>query len=374
MAFKTKIVYIISNVEKALAFEWIASKLDAEKFNVAFLLIGKRETPLERYLTQNNVQVDVIKYSGKRDLAKALLTVIKFLRRYKPAIVHTHLFEANFIGLTAAWIVGVKKRIFTRHHAKVHYDEHPKGLKWDKWCNRVATHIIAISEVTKQILIRWDKVNPEKVVVVHHGFDLSYFQDVPTFRIENIKNKYGIPRDAFPVIGIISRYVRWKGIQFAIPAFVRLRDRWPNAHLILANAHGTFEQEIQLLLKELPQSAFTEIQFENDLAALYGTFDIFVHVPIDQQSEAFGQTYVEALAARVPSVFTKSGIASEFIQHRKNALVVSYQNSEEILRSLIEIADNPERFHSMVDEGSENVRARFDISLMIDQLEQIYKK
>src|SRR5256885_4070776 len=39
--------------------------------------------------------------------------------------------------------------------------------------------------------------------------------------------------------------------------------------------------------------------------------DVFVHAPIAPQVEAFGQVYVEAMAAGVPSVITRAGIRSE---------------------------------------------------------------
>ncbi len=44
-----------------------------------------------------------------------------------------------------------------------------------------------------------------------------------------------------------------------------------------------------------------------------------MHVTIGKHYEAFGQIYVEALAAGIPSVFTLTGIAPEIIEHEHNA-------------------------------------------------------
>jgi hypothetical protein len=63
-------------------------------------------------------------------------------------------------------------------------------------------------------------------------------------------------------------------------------------------------------------------------------------VPIDDTIEAFGQTYIEALISGVPSVFTLSGVASEFIENGKNALVVDYKNSEQISVAIDQILTN----------------------------------
>jgi glycosyltransferase involved in cell wall biosynthesis len=59
-----------------------------------------------------------------------------------------------------------------------------------------------------------------------------------------------------------------------------------------------------------------------------------VHVPIDRLSESFGLTYVESLAAGRPSVFTKSGIACDFVRDEYNALVVDYRNSLQISEAI----------------------------------------
>src|SRR6185295_19908794 len=83
-----------------------------------------------------------------------------------------------------------------------------------------------------------------------------------------------------------------------------------------------------------PEKSFIEIRFENNIFALYKLFDVFVHTPIDEYAEAFGQTYVEALASGVPAIFTLSGIACDFVQHEKNAWVVPYKDSGKIVTAM----------------------------------------
>ena len=67
---------------------------------------------------------------------------------------------------------------------------------------------------------------------------------------------------------------------------------------------------------------YTEIVYETDMPALYKTFDVFVHVPVEPHFESFGQVYVEAMASGIPSVFTLAGAATEFVRDGENALVV----------------------------------------------------
>src|SRR5258706_3006426 len=150
---KTKVVYIVSEIDKALGFEWIAQAIDKTKIELVFFLIGKRNTELAAQLTVEGVRVYEFPFSGKSDAPWIFINVIIRLLQIRPQVIHTHLFYANLIGLTAGWLTWVPKRIYTRHHAMVHYDEYPKGLKWDKYCNIMATHIIAISNNVQNTLI-----------------------------------------------------------------------------------------------------------------------------------------------------------------------------------------------------------------------------
>jgi glycosyltransferase involved in cell wall biosynthesis len=368
---KQKLVYIVSDVDKALHFEWISPILQ-EQYNLTYILIGKERSALQNFLLERKIDVLVFPYKGKIDLAFIGFKVLKSLIRLKPEIVHTHLWVANVVGLTAAWFARVKKRIFTRHHATEHYENHPAGLKWDKLCNRLATHIIAISKNVEDILINMDGAPREKVVMIHHGFDLSFFQDVSDERVNQLRQKYAL-NDRRTVIGVISRFEEWKGIQFIIPAFQKIIKSFPDVHLILANAQGGYAWQINSMLADLPPKSYTKISFENDLASLYKLFDIFIHVPVNEKVEAFGQIYVEALAAGIPSVFTLSGIAPEFIEHEKNALVVDFKNSEYIYASIVRLLTEQDLKRNIISEGRIDSGA-FSITAHLNRLITLYSR
>jgi glycosyltransferase involved in cell wall biosynthesis len=368
---KQKLVYIVSDVDKALHFEWISPILQ-EQYSLTYFLIGKEKSALERFLLERKIDVLVFPYSGKMDLAFIGFKVLKSLIHLKPEIVHTHLQVANLVGLTAAWFAGVKKRIFTRHHATEHYEIHPAGLKWDKLCNRLATQIIAISKNVEDILITMDGAPPEKVAMIHHGFDLSFFQDVNDERVAQLRQKYSLD-DRSTVIGVISRFEEWKGIQFIIPAFKKTIESFPDVHLILANARGGYAPQINSMLADLPPKSYTKISFENDLASLYKLFNIFIHAPINEKVEAFGQIYVEALAAGIPSIFTLSGIAPEFIEHEKNALVVDFENSDQIYASIVRLLTEQDLKRNIIREGRIDSGA-FSITTYLNRIFTLYSR
>jgi glycosyltransferase involved in cell wall biosynthesis len=285
--------------------------------------------------------------------------------------VHTHLWQANLLGLSAAWLLGIKNRIYTRHHATIHYHEFPAGRKWDVLCNALATDIIAISQNIKDILIEWDRTDAKKVVLIPHGFDFNYFKSVADDRIQIVRDKYNLQNTFFPVIGVISRYVHWKGIQYIIPAFGKIREQYPMAKLILANANGDYEPTVRKLLRSLPVDSFVQIKFEEDLASLYQLFDVYVHVPIDAHVEAFGQTYVESMAAGIPSIFTLSGVAPEFVVHKSNAWVVDFKNSDQITEGIKVILSDADLVRRIKIETEHSIR-RFSLEAHISALEKLY--
>lgn len=371
---RKKLTYIISNINKALAFEWLAN---AEQLHahaeVHFLLLNPEPGYLFSFLREKGIPVQHIRYRGKKDMPVAIVTIYRYLSRHAIDIVHTHLFDANLAGLFAAWLAGVPKRIHTRHHSTLHHIYFPRAVYYDRFINRLSTHIIAISQMVAAVLVNKEAVPVQKVVLIQHGFQLKQFSEVASERVEEVAQRHGIPQQAFPKIGLVARYTHWKGIQYVIPAFKALLKQYPQAQLILANAHGDYQQQIKNLLKELPAGAFKEIVFEADIPALYKLMDVYVHVPIDDHSEAFGQTYVEALAAGVPAVFTLSGVAPEFVADGEHALLVPYKNEKAIEKAVKHLLENKDLRQKLIANGQAAVRPMFEFDAMIEKLIRLYQ-
>jgi glycosyltransferase involved in cell wall biosynthesis len=364
-----RVCYIISDVDKALSFEWVATGLK-DDFDLTFILIGKEGTQLQKFLLERSIRVSLIQDHGNY-LVKCI-SMYKLLKALKPDIVHIHLWRAMLIGLSVSFLLRIPKRIFTRHHATIHHNLYKGGLKWDRVCNFLATDIIAISPVVEEILVDWEQASPKKVSFIPHGFDFSYFDAPSGEQISILRSKYSVPANAF-VVGVISRYTVWKGVQFIIPAFQQFIREIPNAHLVLANAQGDYAKEIRGKLRELPEGSYTEIKFENELSALYRLFDVFVHVPTDRYAEAFGQTYVEPLIAGVPSIFTISGIASEFVVHEGNALVAKHEDSVSIFQNLLRLHNDLELRQRLAIHGREVV-TKFSLHNFLESLKILYSK
>lgn len=366
------ITYIVSHVHKSLAFEWLATRLRNE-YKLTFILLNSSRSSLEDFLIQQEVDVKRILYRGKKDLIFAFVKTFFHLLSKRPDVVHAHLLDAQIIGLAAAWLLRIKKRMYTRHNSNYHHVYHSKGVRFDHLSNRLATQIISISQATDKTLLQLEGVTPSKVIKIPHGFDMKVFTDVTSERTESIRKKWKLQQH-HPVVGVIARHIEWKGIQFIIPAFQQFLIKNPDATLILANAYGPYHSEIRKLLKEIPDNCVIMIEFEEDIAALYSVFDLYIHAPIDPICEAFGQTYIESLASGVPSIFTLSGIADEFIEHEKNALVVEFKSTVAIHSALERLWQDDELRMRLKENGRQVVFSRFNLDNMISSLKETYVK
>jgi glycosyltransferase involved in cell wall biosynthesis len=364
-----KVLYIISNVFKSHVFEWTADGLNAD-YDLTFLLLNETGSALEDFLIARKIKIKRIRYRDKWDLFSAGVRTFFHVLFNRPHIVHAHLLDAQLIGLTTAWLLRINKRIYTRHTSNYHQEYHPGGVRLDRWSNKMATDIISISQATDKTLIELEGVDPGKITRIPHGFDMNVFSNVGEERIRNVKIRWDIAGG--PVVGVIARQIEWKGIQYIIPAFNRFLNEYPDACLVLANATGPYSTEIQNLLVETPKRNFVLIPFEADVAALYKNFDIYVHTPVDAVCEAFGQTYVEALALGIPAVFTLSGIASEFVIHNVNAYVAGFRNSEDIVQGLFKIQKDVGYRKDLIENGKKSVIYRFENTITIGKLKQLY--
>lgn len=370
---KIKVCHIASHINYSLYLEAIGDFLNKDKYEVGFIFLGPEIPPLYNVFAERGHQVEWIKYQTRKDLISAVFRLRKLFRKLQPEIVHTHLVDASLAGLLAAKLSGIKKRTHTRHHSTECYNYYPQGVYYDKFINSLSRRIIATTKIVEETLVERDKADPKKVRLITYGYDLSEFKSNEATRRE-LGERYKL-KGHYPVIGVISRLVEWKGVQHIIPAVARIVREYPQTRLVLANAVGRYKTVIESLLSEhLDPSQYVLIEFEKNIFDLYKNFDIFVHVPINRDLEAFGQTYIEALYMEIPSIFTLSGVANDFIRDRKNALVVPYCDSEAIYNAINLLLRDDALRTEIVKYGKADVEARFHGNRLAAELDEFYSE
>ena len=376
MSFPKKIVIITSHLEgRAIAYEWMIKHLTEKGYLMSFYHIASNESNFEKFIKVTGVKYKRIEYKGKGkiELIKIIFKVARLLFKDRPHCVHTHYFDANLIGLTAAKLVFVPKRIYTRHTTTQRYRYLKGTYNFEKYFNRLSTHIVSISDVVTNVLSKIEHVPVTKIVKIHHGFDMSIFANIGEERLRVVREKYNYV-NRYPIFGVISRYDEWKGVEYTIQAFKEYVKDEPDALLILANANGIRKEYMHQMLSELPEDSYREVVYEDDVFALINTFNAFIHVPIDEEIEAFGQVYIEVMAASVPIICTLSGIASEFIKNEYNALVVNYKDSDSVHKAMNRIISNQALRELLTANAHINLKKQFGIEHMINLLDKLYSK
>ena len=279
---KVKVLYIISGVDKAPSFEWIAEFFsNSSLVDIHFCFLSPFLPGTASVITNKFGSSSFIRLYGKQHWPKVFLSLLRLINVFKPDVVHCHLQAASILGLLASFLCGIRCRVYTRHHGSFHHLYHKKGLCWDYFCNMLATKIVSISPTTTAILTEWEGVPSHKIVSIPHGFPLDAFCVSSSQDTNSFAAIHGIPSGK-RIVGVVSRFVNWKGVEYTIRAFKSINEIHHNSHLLLLNASGPYSNVISQELSFLPSSSWTAIPFTSDICSAYKLMDVFVHVPIDR--------------------------------------------------------------------------------------------
>lgn len=238
----------------------------------------------------------------------SLVKIFNYVRRNKFDVVCGHTPKAGMIAMIAAWLAGVKNRIYFRHGLVY---ETAKGLKKTIFilCERVAsacsTTVVCVSPYLVERSIKDNLTSSNKLVVLMNGSSNGVDTEeqfnpdkIIISKKDNIKRMYNIPKDAF-VIGFVGRLVNDKGINELIDAYRLLKEKYTNIHLFLV---GPLEERdgISVTLKEyINQSPNIHHAglIEEDIEYMYSNMDILV---LPTHREGLGMALLEAQSMRIP--------------------------------------------------------------------------
>ncbi|MEZ5402417.1 MAG: glycosyltransferase family 1 protein [Bryobacteraceae bacterium] len=157
-----------------------------------------------------------------------------------------------------------------------------------------AAHLIADSAASRDDVIRYYGLPPDRVTEVPLGVDEAFF-DIGTARRDDCKSE-----GTNQTLLCVSTLHPHKNIERLLRVFARLHARHPRWLLTLAGMRGFQTEAIEHLIAELGLGSFVRITGwipREELHALYRTADAFVY---PSTFEGFGIPVIEALAAAIP--------------------------------------------------------------------------
>lgn len=206
-----------------------------------------------------------------------------------------------------------------------------------KKLSRVLQNADGIIAINKQIAQKIEDLGADKTAIhiIYPAIDESFGKAVAQARENRATlQKYDISK---PYILTVCRLIERKGVDDVIRAFAKLdQTKFPDVQLVIAGdgparlaLEKTAEQEYvrPLFLGEIP---------DEDLPGLFAHADVFVLPPkqIGEDIEGFGIVYLEAAAAGLPIIASKSGGVPEAITQAGGGVMVEPGNPDEIAVAL----------------------------------------
>lgn len=166
-----------------------------------------------------------------------------------------------------------------------------------KTCHN-AKHIIAITQKTKDDIIKFLKVDPEKITVIYPGVTKDYHPISDDSRINNLKRRFDITK---PYLIYVGQWRDHKNVIRLIRAFGLLRRRYNfDYQLVLVGKIDNRYPQVPTTIKELgfkEDVILTGYVSDLDLPYLYSGAEFFVFPSL---YEGFGIPPLEAMSCGLP--------------------------------------------------------------------------
>ena len=244
-------------------------------------------------------------------------------------IIHCHDWLTFGAGILAKEVSG--KPLIVQVHA-TEFDRSPGSgnsevKSFEKnGCDR-ADIVIAVSNLTRDTLVRNYEIPADKIEVVHNGINMT---SIPELIVQD-KPKLA------PKILFLGRVTYQKGPNYFLEAAHKVLQFRPDIEFIIAGAGDMLPylkgRAIELGISE--NVSFTGVLNEKEVKEIYQSVDCFV---LSSISEPFGLTVLEALSHRLPVIISKQSGVSEVL---KNILRYDFWDVERLSALMLSVINYP---------------------------------
>ncbi len=247
-------------------------------------------------------------------------------------VIHAHDWLSFPAGLEARRISG--KPLVVHIHA-TEYDRtggmslNRKVYEIERLGMQEADAVIAVSSMTKDILINQYGIAPEKIHVIHNGIDLEDFSEPET----TAQKFLALKEAGNNIVIFVGRITLQKGPDYFVRAAQKVLAYVPNTYFVIA---GSGDMERQIIREAAERRLGGNILFagfleDAELARLYRAADLFV---LPSVSEPFGIAPLESIAHGTPVLISKQTGVGEII---KNALKTDFWDVDEIANKIVAV-------------------------------------
>lgn len=249
-----------------------------------------------------------------------------------PLIVHIHATEFDRSGADEE----------SRGNEMIHQIEY-EGMM-------MAEKVIAVSQWTKDVIVKRYGINPNKIEVVHNSIDLDSPYIKSTDDSYNVYTYLAAMRDkGYRIVMNAGRQSIQKGLPQLLDAAKLALQENPKMIFVIA---GSGDMHLELIEKAaylgISQSViFTGFVSGKRLRDLFRIADLFVMPSV---SEPFGSTPLEAVGLGTATLISNQSGVAEIL---KTALKVDYWDVQELANKIVSVTENDSLRDELAAKGYE---------------------
>ncbi len=287
----------------------------------------------------------------------ALYKLIKFVKKIKPRVIHSHMFHSNIL---ARIVIIFNPSVFLICSAHSNNEGGIMRMMAYRFTNFLSDIFTNVSQDAVYAFEKKNAVSKGKMKMVYNGINFEVFK-------KDIKDKRVYDSNS-PVFLAVGSFTKLKDYSTLLGSFAIVVNSIPNAKLLIAG-DGPLKNDIIQLSYHL--NLFSNVNFlgiREDIPYLMGLADIFV---LSSSHEGFGLVIAEAMASELFVVATDCGGVKEVIG--KYGILTPTKNKKALAESLIYAANLNTQERSEICQSARN-RAKdlFDIDIIFQKWKDIY--
>jgi glycosyltransferase involved in cell wall biosynthesis len=342
-------------------FSWWFPRYDAARFEVGLCGLKSPE-PGSRSLEAQGIPV---RHLGRGRFDPRILTdLIGLARERRARILHVHGYAAADFGRLAARRVGAAL-VLHEHFAD------PRMPSYQALADRALAPLtdraIAVSESTREFLVRERHVPAQRVRLIWNGAPLEEFAPTPREAARATRSTLGLPQDAV-VIGSIGRLNEQKGHRYLLDAAAGALPAVPAARVLIVG-DGDLEGPLKEQARAL--GIADRVVFaghRGDIPAVLGAVDVFC---ISSTYEGTPLTLFEAMAAGKAIVSTAVDGCREVIEDGVTGVLVPPRDAATLALRLRELLGDRGRRETLA-KNALRASSRYDIRRCVEAMQALY--
>jgi len=340
--------------------------LDPARFDVRFACMRRAGQFLDELLRRRIPVADYAVRSLRRPGALAAQwRLATDLRRDRIQVVHAYNFYANVFAIPAARLAGVPVIASIRDLGAY---LSPAQRRLQRWVCRLADRVIVNAHAIAGWLVE-EGYDPGRIVVIPNGLDVERFSRVA--RTGHLASELGLPADA-PLVGLVGRVTRLKGIEDFLAAAVQVARRHPRARFLVVGsaADPDYGRELAALVARLGLTGrvvFTG--FRPDVERVVAELTVSV---LPSLSEGLSNAVLESMAGGVPVIATAVGDTPEVIADGDTGLLVPPRAPAALAGRIEEILEHPDLARRLGARAQKAVE-RYSIPRLVEATTREYE-